>query len=344
MKLGLGVRNGFFNHEYLSFAQQLGVTHIIVFRPGEELLPSSKDGYWSLDDLLAMKKMAAKYNIEIGGMENFKLNHWDQIVLKGPGREQQMECVKRTISNLGKAGIPIMGYNFSIAGVWGRVDGPNARGGAISPRCAREVSPPEDTPIPNGTFMNFVIRPDAPKGFLEPVTSEEMWDRVKWFLERILPVAEEAGVSLAAHPEDPPIPVLRGMGRMLIRPEYYDRLFSIVPSDNIKVEFCQGTFAEMPGVDVYESIEKFASINKIAYVHFRNVRGKYPDYREVFVDEGDVDMVKALKLYKKHGFDGIFMPDHTPAFTACPESPYAATAHAIGYMKGIMQALDVIDA
>lgn len=341
MHLGLGIRNGFFNHDYLSFAAQLGITHLIIFRPDEELLPSTRDGYWSFEDLFNMKKKAAEYGLKIGGIENFVLRNWDQIVLKGLGREKQMECVKRTISNMGKAGIPVMGYNFSIAGVWGRMDGPNARGGAISPRFAKEVSP-EETPIPNGVFMNFVVSENAPKGFIQPVSQEEMWDRLTWFLQNIIPVAEEAGVSMAAHPEDPPVPVLRGMGRMLIHPDAYDRLFSIMPSQHNKIEFCQGTFSEMPDVDVCSTIEKFASLDKIAYVHFRNVQGKYPDYKEVFVDEGDVDMVEALKCYKKYGYHGIFMPDHTPSFTSCLESPYAATAHAIGYMKGIMQALDCL--
>lgn len=342
MYLGLGIRKGFFTHDYLTFAKQLGVTHIIVFRPGEELLPSTKDGYWSYEDLYEMKKRAAEYGLTVAGIENFVLKNWYQIVMKGPERERQMDCVKRTIANMGKAGIPVMGYNFSIAGVWGRIDGPNARGGAISPRFAKEVSPDFDTPIPNGVFMNFVVDENAPKGFVQPVSQEEMWDRYAWFLNQIIPVAEEAGVAMAAHPEDPPVPKLRGIGRMLIHPDFYDRMFLLAPSKYNQVEFCQGTFAEMPGVDVYDTIEKFASQQKIAYVHFRNVRGKYPDYSEEFVDEGETDMVKALKLYKKHNFNGVFMPDHTPAFTSCVESPYAATAHAIGYMKGIMQSLDCL--
>ncbi len=342
MNLALGIRKGNFSHDYLSFAAQVGVRHLIIFRPGEETLPSTRDGYWSYEDLHEMKKKAAEYGLQIGGIENFVLKNWYHIVTDGPKKMEQLDNVKKTISNMGKADIPIMGYNFSIAGVWGRIDGPNARGGALSPRFAKEVSPDPDEPIPNGVFMNFVVDENAPKGFRPPVSQEEMWERYTWFLKEIIPVAEEAGVSMAAHPEDPPIPVLRRIGRMLTHPDYYDRVFDTVKSKYNKIEFCQGTFAEMPGVDVYDTIEKFASQDKIGYVHFRNVKGKFPDYREVFVDEGDVDMVKALKLYKKHNFNGLFMPDHTPAFTAAPTSPYPGMAHAIGYMKGLMQSLDCL--
>ena len=111
--------------------------------------------------------------------------------------------------------------------------------------------------------------------------------------------------------------MLRGTARLVYKPEIYQRVLDLVPSHANACEFCQGTIAEMDGeMDVYEAIERYAGQQKIAYVHFRNVKGKVPNYHEMFVDDGDVDMVRALRLYHKHGFDGVIIPDHTPAWSA----------------------------
>ena len=157
--------------------------------------------------------------------------------------------------------------------------------------------------------------PDAPEGTIGEVTSEQLWSRLSDFLEAVVPVAEEAGVRLAAHPDDPPMPTLRSTARLVHQPRLYQKLLDLVPSPSNALEFCQGTIAEMSEGSVYEAIEQYAAQSKIAYVHFRNVRGKVPQYHEVFIDEGDVDMVECLKLYSKHGFDGVMVPDHTPHLT-----------------------------
>jgi mannonate dehydratase len=94
----------------------------------------------------------------------------------------------------------------------------------------------------------------------------------------------------------------------------------------------------MPGADVYEAIRRYASQGSICYVHFRNVRGKAPNYHEVFLDEGDVDMVRALRIYKECGFEGVLIPDHTPQM-ACAAPWHAGMAFAIGYMKAALATL-----
>ncbi|MDA0839365.1 MAG: mannonate dehydratase, partial [Planctomycetota bacterium] len=138
------------------------------------------------------------------------------------------------------------------------------------------------------------------------------------------------------HPDDPPLPVLRGTARLVTHPDHYRRLLDIVPSHSNGIEFCQGTIAEMPNADVYDAIQTYASEQKICYVHFRNVRGKAPNYREVFLDEGDVDMTKAMRIYKECGYDGLLMPDHTP-HTSCAAPWHAGMAYALGYMKASME-------
>jgi len=154
-----------------------------------------------------------------------------------------------------------------------------------------------------------------------------------------MPVAEKAGVRLALHPDDPPVPQLRGAARLVYQPHIYQKVIDAYPSHSNSLEFCMGSIQEMSEGCIYESIEQYASQNKIAYVHFRNVKGKVPHYQEVFVDEGDIDMIKTLELYKKHNFEGVIIPDHTPEMTA-PGSWHTGMAYALGYMKAAMNIIN----
>lgn len=340
MKLGLGLYPNILTDDNFRFARQLGATHIVVHLPGEETLPSTRSGFWAFEDLTRLKHQINTFGLELFAIENFPPQHWDQILLDGPGRDAQMENLKTTIRNMGRAGIPCMGYYFSLAGVWGRVAGPFARGDAESVGFIRDLAP-EETPIPHGEVWGVKINECPPPGDLGTVSHEQMWDRLTYFLESLVPVAEEAGVRLAAHPDDPPLPVLRGTARLITHPDHYKRLLEIVPSHANGLEFCQGTVSEMVGADVYEAIRHFSERRKICYVHFRNVKGQVPDYREVFLDEGDVDMIKAMRIYRETGFDGVLIPDHTPA-TSCVAPWHAGMAFALGYMRALMKHLGVV--
>lgn len=128
-------------------------------------------------------------------------------------------------------------------------------------------------------------------------------------------MAEEADIRL--HPDDPAMPRLRDTARLVYQPDLYQKLLDIVPSYANALEFCQGSIAEMIEGDVYEAIDRYSKQGKIAYVHFRNVRGKVPEYQEVFLDEGDVDMIRVLQLYKQSQFDGMMIPDHGAAQVMC---------------------------
>lgn len=230
-----------------------------------------------------------------------------------------------------------MGYNFSIAGVWGHVVGPFARGEAETVGFLGKDGP-QETEIPKGQVWNMVYDPDAPKGTVGQITPEQLWQRLSGFLKEMVPVAEEAGVRLAAHPDDPPMPTLRGTARLVYQPRLFQRLLDIVPSYYNALEFCQGTTAEMTEGDVYETIDRYTKQKAIAYVHLRNVRGKVPHYHEVFIDEGDVDMVRALRIYQRNGYDGVIIPDHTPQMS-CAASWHAGMALALGYIRGIISAI-----
>jgi mannonate dehydratase len=353
MKLGLGLYRSMFTPEYLRFAKQAGVSHIVAHIPGDfvrddTILTSDNGDYgfgfdriddpiWTYEGLRDLKAIVEEYGLELAAIENFAPHQWYDVLLDGPRRAEQIEHLKQIIRNMGRVGIPTLGYSFTITGVWGRTEGPFARGGAVSVGYEN----PTQTPIPNGMVWNMVYDRDLydpinPKGTIAPVSSEEMWRRLEAFLSEILPVAEEAGVELALHPDDPPMPTLRGIGRLIHTSDGYDRLLNFSSSPSNKIEFCIGTLSEMADADIYDIIERYSRTGRISYVHFRNVRGKVPHYHETFIDDGDTDMVRALRILRDSGFDGVMIPDHTPLIE-CAAPWHAGVAYALGYMKAAIR-------
>jgi mannonate dehydratase len=353
MKVGLGLYRHMLTCENFRFAKQVGATHIIAhlvdyFSQSPNLpatdgerswgISTNRGRLWSLQELTELKAAINREGLELEAIENFDPSHWYDVLLDGPRKQEQLENLKIMIRSVGKADIPIIGYNFSIAGVWGHVVGPFARGDAET---VGFLGPdgPRETLIPNGQVWNMTYDPEAPAGVVGEVTAGQLWQRLEDFLRAVVPVAEEAGVRLAAHPDDPPMPTLRGTARLVYQPHLYQKLLDLVPSRSNALEFCQGTISEMQGGDVYEAIDAYSRQGAIAYVHLRNVRGKVPHYHEVFLDEGDVDIVRALKIYRRNQFDGVFIADHTPHLQ-CAASWHAGMGFAIGYIKGILRTLD----
>lgn len=356
MKIGFGLYSHMLNGEHYAFARQAGATHIIAhltdyFYKGDE--QGAKDqpvgntqrgwgytketGIWSYNMLLSLKQEMATYDLKLEALENLSPAFWYDILLDGPKREEQMANVKQLIRNMGHAGIPVLGYNFSLAGVSGRVKGPFARGGALAVGL-EGPSDALDAPIPLGMAWNMVYDPGAPKGVLETISYEELLKRYKNFLTAMLPVAEEAGVKLAVHPDDPPLKEVRQQPRLGYHPDHYKAIIELFESPNHVMELCLGTMAEMAEGDIYEAVAYFASRSKIGYIHFRNIRDKVPYYKETFVDEGDIDLPQILKILKKHNFQGVLIPDHAPQMS-CDGPWHAGMAYAMGYMKGLLQVL-----
>ena len=190
----------------------------------------------------------------------------------------------------------------------GRFRGPFARGEAE----AVGMDGPLDKPLPNGMVWNMVETTNAPPGVVPSATPEQLWQRCKDFLDALIPVAEEAGVTLAAHPDDPPLPTVRGQPRLVYQPRYYQKLIDLNPSPRNALEFCIGTLAEMTEGGVYEAVDQYSRQRRLAYVHLRNVHGTAPHYKETFIDDGDVDVRRVVRILKQNHFDGVIIPDHAP--------------------------------
>src|SRR3972149_6141078 len=212
MKLGLGLYRHLLTRENYAFARQAGATHVVVhlvdyFKAGTHNpsdnqptgtergwgVAGDPDRLWTVDELVALKREINAAGLQLEAIENFDPAHWHDVLLDGPQKRQHPENCKTIIRRVGEAGIPVFGYNFSIAGVCGRVTGPFGRGGATSVG----MDGPLGTPMPRGMAWNMVVDPHAPPGAVPPATHEELWQRLGDFLHEVVPVAEEAGVKLA---------------------------------------------------------------------------------------------------------------------------------------------------
>ena len=196
-----------------------------------------------------------------------------------------------------------------------------------------------DTPLPLGIVWNMIYDRMAPVGQAPQATHEQLWQRVADFLNECLPVAEKAGVRLAVHPDDPPMPTLRGQPRLVYRPELYQKLIDINQSPSNQLECCVGTLAEMREGDVYDAVDVYSAQKRIAYVHLRNVHGKVPNYRESHIDDGDVDVLRILRILKNNDFSGLIIPDHAPQLT-CDAPWHSGMAFAMGYLRACLKAIE----
>jgi mannonate dehydratase len=336
MKLGLGIRPQYWDDAHLSLAKQLGCEAIVAWMP---LSPG--DGIWHAEDLARLKRQTNKHGLDLAAIENLPPAHWDKILLGESGRDEQMRNVQQTVRNMGEVGIPCLGYYFSIVSVWGHWrDGSDGGGRGNAGVKSFDVAkvPTHEPPGNQQIWFRTTLTHRDPRGTLPPVDEPTMWERIEYFLSNLVPVAERAGVVLAAHPDDPPVPMLRQMARPLHSIEGLQKLIDLVPSNSNQLEFCQGTISEMPGSDIPRIVEQFGRQKKIAYVHFRNVSATVPRFDEVFIDEGHVDMVGALRAYQRVGFDGLIVPDHTPAVSSA--APWdTGMAFALGYIRGCMQSM-----
>jgi len=273
VKLGVGLYRHMLTREYYAFARQAGCTHVVIhlvdyFNQGSANprnnqptggkhepwgVAGDPEKPWTVDELRRIRQEIEDAGLVLAAIENLDPAHWHDILLNGPLRPRHIENVKTIVRRMGEEGIPVLGYNFSLAGVCGRVSGLFGRGGALSVG----MDGPVEAPMPNGVVWNMIYDRNAPPGTLPSISREELWRRLQRFLEEIIPVAEQAGVQLAAHPDDPPLPTLRQQPRLVYQPYIYQRLIDLVPSKSNALEFCVGTVAEMTEGNIYEAIEHY---------------------------------------------------------------------------------------
>src|ERR1700694_5927195 len=302
--------------EFLQFAAQYGATDVLLNTP---VLPGANR--WELVDLVKLRVTVEQYRLKLSALENVPPYFYDHIMLNGPRRDEQIENMIYTVRNIARAGIPIFGYNWMPSHVW-RTPPAHIRGGAVATAYDHAVA--EQMPLTHGRMYS----------------EAEIWANLEYWIKIITPVAEEEGIRLGIHPCDPPVEVLGGVPQILRSFAAYKRLIEIYPSDSNAIEFCQGTMAEMQDdVDIYDKIRYFGSRHKIMYVHFRNVDGTVPRFREEFINTGYVDMFKAMEIYYDVGFDSFFIDDHVPQTFQDTVWGHRGRAFANGYIQALIEAV-----
>jgi mannonate dehydratase len=315
--------------EILTVLAALGVNHVCSDLPSERL-----DELWSVEGLTRLRERVESFGIHLDCVPLPLSSHTIEqaenpnIMLgKSPERDREIDDICRMIGNASRAGIPMLKYNMSILGVV-RTEPTVGRGGARY-----------------STFSYAKAKQEPPLTEAGPVPADVYWERITYFLHRVVPVAEEHQVRLACHPHDPGMPRgrgFRGVETVLGSVEGLKRFVDIHPSPYHGLNFCQGTVSEMledPGREILDVIRYFGSRKKIFNVHFRNIQGRFLDFRETFIDDGDVDMLGALRVYKEVGYDGMLMPDHVPRI-AGDAGGAQAFAYTFGYIKALLRAVE----
>lgn len=326
----LGCQSGPTDEKRLQFFARHSVQNICGY-PAE----SEERGYPTVEELLRMKDLAAKWKVRVDLVPPSFLSstHIDKtkrgaiILGQSPERDRDIERIQNLIKNCAKAGIPAVKYNLTLLGVLRTERTPGRGGTTLSTWRLREAK--EQPPLTRAG----------------KVDADTYWERIEYFLSRVVPVANEYKIRIACHPQDPGVPPIRGyqgVDAVLGTVDGLKKFVSMHESPYHGFNFCQGTVSEMlqnPGRQILDVIRYFGSRKKIFNVHFRNIRGKRDDFQEVFPDEGDIDFVEALKVYREVDYPYMLMPDHVPHHADDPGG-LQAFAFCYGYIRALIQASD----
>lgn len=316
-----------------AFARQLGVTSINITTAA---IPS-ENGYWEVDDLVDLKRRCKELGLTLEVIENLPYGTYEKIILGRPGRDEQIENYCRTIRNMATAEIPMLGYHFMPNGVWRTSMSAPSRGGSTATAYDHSLAHLGNKVM----YPADVIQPSLEAG--DPgLTEEEVWDNYQYFLDGILPTADEVGLKLAQHPDDPPVESINGFARVFNSPAAYKRALEMAKgSPAWGINLCIGTISEMYGAEsVHEMIEHFGPLDRIRYVHFRDVSGTVPSFVETWLGEGNFVPHKVIRHLLSVGFSGWLQDDHVPFMTEDTSYGHRARAHEIGYLQGILSTLD----
>lgn len=326
--------------EKLRFAAQTGVTGVQMNNPH---LPG--EVRWEMEDIRPLVEKARSYGLVFEAIENVPAQFYNKAMLGLPGRDEQIENYQYTIRSVARAGIPVLGYHFTPNGVWTTDRKTETRGGAMARtfdmslvEAARDNPDTLRTFLPTGLGKTQAL--PLHTGDSDVITAEQMWDNYTYFIRAVLPVAEEEGIRLALHPDDPPVESLGGVARIFNRTENFRKAHAIAgASPAWALDLCLGCCSEMPGgaKNVREMIEHFGPLGAIAYVHFRDVQGTVPRFTECFIGDGNFNPAEAMALLARNGFDGFIIDDHVPSMDNDTDWNHRGRAHAIGYMQGLIR-------
>jgi mannonate dehydratase len=304
--------------------KQCGVNHVVggfSLQPKPDADPERQP--WSYMSLLRMKTAYNDAGFDLAVIESRP--PMEKIKLGLPGRDEEIAVIKTLIRNMGRLGIPVWCYEFMPT--------------------VRVVRTSSTIPTRGGALVtgyDHDLMKHAPLTEHGEVPESRIWENLQSFLEEVVPVAEEVGVKLAAHPDDPPLSPIRGFSRVLRSIENYQKLIDLVPSPVNGIALCQGNFTLMTD-DLPGAIRHFGSQEKVFFVHFRDVRGTPEKFVETFHDDGKTDMLACLKAYKEVGYEGVCRPDHVPTMEGDtwgrPGYTKIGRLFAIGYIKGLREAV-----
>jgi mannonate dehydratase len=330
VRMKLGCQSGPSTDEHFGFFARYGI-HNVCAKPAV----SAGRLFSTVEELEALKAMGARHQLSIDMVEPVLLpsSHIDKephpaiMLADSPERERDIEAFQTLIRNCARAGIPAVKYNMSLLGVL-RVGDVQGRGDS------RYLS-----------WDAATAKPATPLTRAGPVNADAFWERITYFLDRVVPVANEYKVRIACHPHDPGVPPegYQGINRVLGTIDGLKRFVGIRESAYHGLNFCQGTISENltdPGTQIFDVIRWFGTRKKIFNVHFRNIRGHRDKFLEVYPDEGSVDMVRALQTYIEIGYDGMIMPDHVPEVPNDPGARAASFAFCYGYIRGLLQSAE----
>jgi mannonate dehydratase len=297
----------------LKFARQLGVGYVTVGTAGG-----------TYETFAKLKQRIEGAGLKVSNIGNTNVHNMPEVTLNLPGRDQKIEEYKQYLRDLGKAGIYYTTYAHMGNGIWSS-DPETARGGAPA-RAFHQATA-------KGRWVNQVFEPPLTQG--RRFSKEEIWENYTYFIKQVVPVAEEAGVRIGIHPDDPPVPELGGVPRCIFGNfDGYVRALEIANSPNVGVCLCCGTWMEggkYMGKDVFEAARAFSKMGKLWKIHFRNVTSPIPDFIETFVDEGYTDMKKLMRTLVEVDFRGILIADHVPGMV----DGRPGWAFSIGYIRAL---------
>ncbi|MDA1142498.1 MAG: mannonate dehydratase [Planctomycetota bacterium] len=325
-RIHLGTQRGPTTPETLQYFAQFGVEGIVGYPPS-----TKPDECWKVADLIVLRELVESYGIRLEflplPLPSSLISHaqMPNIMLgKSPERDREIDIVCDMIRAAAQAGIPALKYNMTILGVV-RSEPTRGRGGS--------------------TYSTFVYEKANQDSLTEAghVDADAMWERITYFLERVIPVAEEHKVKMACHPHDPGMPDegFRGVDRVLGRVDGMKKFIEICPSEYHGFNFCVGTVSENlkdPANEICDVVRYFSERKKIFMVHLRNIRGSFLNFQEVYPDEGDVNLLKVVRALKETGYDGMLLPDHMPN-TVGDQGGKQAFAFGYGYIKALLQAV-----